>query len=90
MRAVMVFSAVLALAGCREAEVIEAGQDACGASGYGDLLGKGRAAIVEAGLVEGPDLRVFGPGAALTMDHRPGRLNIELDADGRIVAVRCG
>jgi hypothetical protein len=90
MRAVLVLSAVLALAGCREAEMSEAGADACGAAQYQSLIGKDRAAIFEAGLVEGPDLRILGPGALMTMDHRPDRLNIELDADDRIVVVRCG
>lgn len=35
-------------------------------------------------------VRVIRPGMAVTMDHRAGRLNIELDDAGRILRVRCG
>ena len=35
-------------------------------------------------------VRVIRPGMAVTMDYRPGRLNIELDEAGRIVRFRCG
>ena len=35
-------------------------------------------------------IRVIEPGAAVTMDHVPGRLNIEIGVDGRIKAIRCG
>ena len=35
-------------------------------------------------------LRWIGPGDMVTMDYREDRLNIELDANGRVKAVRCG
>lgn len=35
-------------------------------------------------------VRVIRPGMAVTMDYRAGRLNIEIDDDGRIVRVHCG
>ena len=35
-------------------------------------------------------VRVIRPGMAVTMDYRAGRLNIEVDEDGRIVKVHCG
>lgn len=34
--------------------------------------------------------RVIKPGQAVTMDFREDRLNIELDANGAVTAVRCG
>jgi hypothetical protein len=35
-------------------------------------------------------LRWIRPGDAVTMDYREDRLNIELDANGRVRALRCG
>src|SRR5690606_5907223 len=35
-------------------------------------------------------VRVIRPGMAVTMDYRAGRLNIEVDDDGRITKVSCG
>lgn len=35
-------------------------------------------------------VRVIEPGMMVTMDYRGDRLNIRVDADGRIVAVTCG
>jgi hypothetical protein len=35
-------------------------------------------------------VRVIRPGDGATRDHRPGRLNVEVDATGRIVGLRCG
>jgi len=35
-------------------------------------------------------LRVYGPDQMVTMDYRPDRMNIVLDADDIVVEVRCG
>lgn len=35
-------------------------------------------------------LRIYGPDQMITMDHRPDRMNIVLDADDIVVEVRCG
>jgi hypothetical protein len=35
-------------------------------------------------------LRWIQPGQAVTMDYRQDRLNIELDGNNRVVALRCG
>lgn len=34
--------------------------------------------------------RVIGPDMAVTMDHVPGRLNLETDANGRLTRAYCG
>lgn len=35
-------------------------------------------------------LRAISPGQAVTMDFRSDRLNIEIDAQGKVVRVSCG
>ena len=35
-------------------------------------------------------LRVIAPDTIVTMDFRPDRLNVETDAQGRIIRFRCG
>jgi len=35
-------------------------------------------------------IRVIHPGQPVTMDYRQDRLNVEVDADGRIIRVNCG
>lgn len=35
-------------------------------------------------------MRVIKPGMAVTMDFREDRVNVEVDADNRVIAVRCG
>lgn len=37
-----------------------------------------------------PPYRVLPPGAAMTMDNVPSRLNVDLDGNNRIVNLRCG
>jgi hypothetical protein len=34
--------------------------------------------------------RVIAPGMMVTMDYREDRVNIDVDADNRVTAVRCG
>lgn len=34
-------------------------------------------------------VRVIKPGMAVTMDYRHDRVNLDVDADGRVTAVRC-
>ena len=62
--------------------------DACGATEYQAWIGTNVADIDEADLPE-PN-RVYVEGDAVTMDHRPDRLNVVTDADGNIVEVSCG
>lgn len=52
---------------------------------YTDALGE--AARQQSG---SRSLRVMHPGQAMTMDYRVDRLNLELDASGKVVSARCG
>lgn len=47
-------------------------------------------AVRERAAREGRRTRVLRPGAVVTMDHVPSRLNVHLDADGDVVDVRAG
>ena len=76
----------LMLAGCVQGDA--APSDACGAGAVQMLHGQPRAALDDSRL-DGP-VRVLPPGAMMTMDHRPDRLNVELDEAGRITRVWCG
>jgi len=35
-------------------------------------------------------LRWIAPGMAVTMDYRTDRLNVETNAQGQVIAIRCG
>lgn len=61
--------------------------DACGAQGYQYLIGE--KSVVLEGLSLPKDTRIIPPDTAVTMDYRPDRLNIELDAKDRITRVHC-
>ncbi|HWH17124.1 MAG TPA: I78 family peptidase inhibitor [Allosphingosinicella sp.] len=55
----------------------------------------GRAATSELGaeamrLTGANAIRWIQPGSAVTMDYRPGRLNIHLDAQNRVTRFTCG
>ncbi len=65
----------------------------CNAAPAGHLVG--RPATVELGAealkaTGSRNLRWIRPGDMVTMDFRPDRLNIELDAQGRVARLRCG
>lgn len=77
----------LALAACVPAPDLP-GPNACGADGMQDLPGKDRGVLAAMTLPAGT--RVITPGMAVTEDYRPARLNIDLDARGRITGVWCG
>lgn len=88
----LVLPVALALAGCIEEERTPpdeaAAQDACGAEPLQDLVGQPFAAD----LLPGGDgtVRVIRPDTAVTMDHRPDRLNVLVDESGTITEIRCG
>ncbi|MGI3169424.1 I78 family peptidase inhibitor [Pseudooceanicola sp. C21-150M6] len=87
-----VLLSVVALCACKETsvDVPAAPEDSCGAASYQALVGQGRAAVAEAGLVAGPDVRILGPESVVTMDFRGDRLNILLDDSGLVERVSCG
>lgn len=67
--------------------------DPCGAQQFKDYIGKVAAGPVETRIREqvgDQRVRVYGPDDAVTMDYRSDRLNVETDAAGKIVKVRCG
>ena len=62
--------------------------DRCGAAALQYLVGS-PASVLE-GMRFSQPLRVIPPGAAITMDHNPGRLNVNLSEDGLIQHLWCG
>lgn len=65
----------------------------CSAEGFGDLVGReatgalGTEAVRRSG---SRTLRWIRPGDAVTMDYRPDRLNVHLDARNRVERFACG
>lgn len=65
----------------------------CDAAKVQDLVGQvlteemQRSALATSGA---RSLRVVPPGMAVTMDYREDRLNIDTDAAGKVLAVKCG
>lgn len=65
-----------------------AADDSCGAGARQYLVGQSVDSVDTETLAE--HVRAIYPGEMVTMDHRPDRLNLGLDADGIIVALSCG
>jgi hypothetical protein len=61
-------------------------QDTCGGAQYRSLVGTNFAAVT---LPADSGIRIIQPGAAVTEDFRPERINIIVDAGGIITAVEC-
>ncbi len=81
-RAVPILFVLALLPACRE----EA-EDTCGAEGYRALEGAALAAVT---LPADLDARITGPDIAATLDHRPDRLNLWVNAAGVIERLYCG
>lgn len=64
----------------------------CGADQLGSYIGRKATddvvAAIQAWRGQSP-VRVLKPGSIMTMDYRPDRLNIEVDAQGTITRFRC-
>jgi hypothetical protein len=76
-----------ALAGCIGPEDTPPEENACGAAQMQVLIGT----PVAAQDFSGHDaVRILPPGAMVTMDYRPDRLNVEHDAGGVITRIACG
>lgn len=91
----------VALAGCTTGQTTPVtdtvppvmGDDGCGRSRIGDLVGRTMTAAVEAEVRQrsgAKTIRVIRPGMAVTMDFRDDRLNIDVDARNVVTGVRCG
>ena len=61
-------------------------QDTCGAARYRELVGSN---VAESPLSESADARIVAPDSIVTQDFRPDRLNVIVDADGRITSLEC-
>jgi hypothetical protein len=88
MRLYLALILVLPLAACQPEEeppVAPMQEDGCGAAGLQDLIGQ----AVEDKSFDAP-VRIIPPGSAVTMDHRPDRLNVETDDAGIITRIYCG
>lgn len=86
-------SAAVLLSGCISVDVerIEAGpapDGACRADRFVDLIGA-KAADLNHELLPRAH-RILGPGDVATQDYNPHRLNIMVNADGRVISVGCG
>lgn len=61
--------------------------DTCGMTQHAALIGQ---PITSEGVPpEGPNVRHLRPDSQMTMDFRPDRLNIDIDANGVITGFRC-
>ena len=75
-----------------EAQPVQ-GTASCEASKGQALVGRQRSGAVEAEALRitgARAVRWIGPDDAVTMDYREDRLNIHVDARGRVTRVRCG
>jgi hypothetical protein len=79
--------AILFMAACQP--VMPDGPDlsTCGADALQGLVGQ-PASVLQT-MRFGQETRIIRPGMAVTMDYRPDRLNIEIDASERIARVHC-
>ncbi|MEM8571165.1 MAG: I78 family peptidase inhibitor [Pseudomonadota bacterium] len=91
---VLVLAGMVVLAGCTSSirpfpEVTGApGGDACGAAEFSPLIGQQFTVLTSASLPE--KRRVLFPGAVVTEDNDPERLNITIGTDDNIAEVYCG
>ena len=86
MRLFLALILAVPLAACLPDEEAPPTQDdACGAAVLQGLVGQ----LVAGQSFDAPS-RIIPPGSAVTMDHRPDRLNIETDAQGIITRIYCG
>lgn len=90
MKAFAILVALAVLCGCirNTADQPDPPDASCSAGGLQHLVGQPESAFVPSGFDE--PVRVIHPGDAVTMDFSLQRLNVEIDAEGRIAAIRCG
>ena len=90
MRLAMI--AVLGLAACMpdDGDRGEKGADECGAAALQHLVGQPVAPNEAEFETDNRPVRLIPPGTAVTMDHRPDRLNVDLDENDVITKIWCG
>lgn len=76
------------LAGCMPEANQPPAPDTCGATALKHLIGHPEAALT--GVRFAQPVRITHPGDAVTMDYNQSRLNIGIDAQGNILALKCG
>ena len=84
--AVLLLSACVPESGDQDAPTQDTAE--CGAADLQGLVGQPGADTDFSQHAE--TVRVIPPNSAVTMDHRPDRLNVDLDEDGLIVRIWCG
>lgn len=62
----------------------------CHPAAYQSLVGQPLGQVMQAGVSDGPMVRVFGPGAILSDEFNPNRVNIVSDDGRTITRVYCG
>ncbi len=75
------------LAACQPNPGTTPSDDSCNAARYLPLVGTPAA---EADFSAAKTVRIVAPNTAVTMDHRPDRLNVLTDANGIIQKFTCG
>ncbi len=72
----------------KRARPAPAGKGTCAAARYQAMVGRPIGEVDTAALPQ--PLRVYSFGSRITADHRPERMNVVLEADGRVRAIHCG
>lgn len=87
---ILLFSGLL-LAGCMDTATPPpepAADDTCGKAMFADLVGE---PVANHSFGDAPgDVRVITPDQAVTLDHRPDRLNVDVNRNGDIGRLWCG
>jgi len=95
MMRVVALAVSLGLAACAPTPKTETTTDnpGCGDGKVARLVGKVWAESMRDQIMKtsgARTLRVIAPDTIVTMDFRPDRLNVEIDAQGRITRFKCG
>lgn len=78
----------LALAACQSTVPFEPETDACQSLHYLSMVGTKEADVAAGTFPAGT--RMIRPDTAVTQDYRPERLNVHINAKGRIERIACG
>lgn len=88
MRAISVMLLLMPLGACvAQTPTGAVSPESCGAESLQGLVGQPESVV--AAMTFTQDVRIIRPGTAVTMDYRPDRLNIVIDAQGKVSSVNC-